>query len=238
MKTSSTIKPTLLLKKVLHRKKVRLLLLFPYNDLIILKIKKIEGYFWSQTLKGWYTNYTTENLNFIKKTLKNDVIFKLDDSVYNLEFKIKTERKPREISDANEEIIKAYIKYLKGKCYSESTVKTYFTFVADFFDYIKDTPLTSLTNRDVEKFIEDVFIPRKYSISTHRQFISAIKLFKAFYPECNIEEITLKRPKKSNLLPTIPIIQRGFSLNKKFIVFLTSLISTAEKSPTFSTPKS
>ncbi len=43
---------------------------------------------------------------------------------------------------------------------------------------------------------------------------------------------------KKTDLPTIPIIQRGFSLNKKFIVFLTSLISTAEKSPTFSTPKS
>ncbi len=41
-----------------------------------------------------------------------------------------------------------------------------------------------------------------------------------------------------NDLPTIPIIQRGFSINKKFIVNLTSLISTAEKSPTFSTPKS
>lgn len=37
---------------------------------------------------------------------------------------------------------------------------------------------------------------------------------------------------------TIPIIQRGFSLNQKLVVFLTSLISTAEKSPTFSTPKS
>lgn len=75
--------------------------------------------------------------------------------------------------------------------------------MADFFDYIKDTPLTTLTNRDVEKFIEDVFIPRKYSISTHRQFISAIKLFKAFYPECKIEEVELKRPKKSQLLPTV-----------------------------------
>ena len=40
------------------------------------------------------------------------------------------------------------------------------------------------------------------------------------------------------LSPTIPKIQRGFSLNKKLVVYLTSLISTTEKSPTFSTPKS
>jgi len=43
---------------------------------------------------------------------------------------------------------------------------------------------------------------------------------------------------KKAQVTTIPIIQRGFSLCKKFIVFLTSLISTAEKSSTFSTPKS
>lgn len=203
MRTTSPNKPTIVLKKVVHRKKIRLLLLFAYNDFLISKIRKIKDYTWSQTLRGWYTDYSTKNLNLIKQTLKNNVIFKLDGSVYNLELKIKTERKPREISNANKEILTAYVKYLKGKCYSESTVKTYFTFVADFFDYIKDTPLSTLTNRDVEKFIEDVFIPRKYSISTHRQFISAIKLFKAFYPECPIEEIALKRPKRSTLLPTV-----------------------------------
>jgi len=40
------------------------------------------------------------------------------------------------------------------------------------------------------------------------------------------------------LVPTIPIIQRGISLYKMFVFYLTSLISLAEKSPTFSTPKS
>lgn len=203
MKNITTSTPTLVLKKVLHREKIRLLLLFPYNDFIISKIKKINGYTWSQTLRGWYTNYTPENIAFIKQTLKNDVVFKLDNSIYNLNITIRTKRRPREISEDNKDIIRAYTKYLKGKFYSESTIKTYFTFIADFFDYIKDTPLATLTNRDVEKFIEDVFVPRKYSASTHRQFISAIKLFKAFYPECKIDEIQLKRPKRSKLLPTV-----------------------------------
>lgn len=203
MITTSNPKPSILLKKVKHRKKLRLLLLFPYNDIIISKIRKIKGYSWSQTLKGWYTEYTVENIDFIKQTLKNEAIFKLDDSVYNKSFKAITKRKYREISEENKTIIKAYVKYLHGKGCSESTAKTYFTFITDFFDYIKDTPLTTLTNRNVEQFIEDVFIPRKYSINTHRQFINAIKLFKAFYPECNIEEVELKRPKKNKLLPTV-----------------------------------
>ncbi|GGK50002.1 MULTISPECIES: phage integrase N-terminal SAM-like domain-containing protein [Flavobacteriaceae] len=61
-----------------------------------------------------------------------------------------------------------YVKYLQGKCYSESTIKTNFTFIADFFDYVQDIPISSITNRTVEQFIETVFVPRKYSISTYR----------------------------------------------------------------------
>ena len=194
---------TLLLKKVVHRQKVRLLLVFPYDDFIISKIRKTAGYAWSKTLRGWYTDYTTENIDFIKQTLKNEVVFKLDNSVYNEGLKDAVERKERAVSEENSLILKSYSSYLKGKCYSESTVKTYSLFIADFFNYLKDTSLTTVTNRDVEKFIEDVFIPKKYSISTHRQFVSAIKLLKAFYPECKIEELQLKRPNKSRILPTV-----------------------------------
>ncbi|MDD3722705.1 MAG: tyrosine-type recombinase/integrase [Lutibacter sp.] len=194
---------TLLLKKVVHRKKVRLLLVFRYDDFVISKIKKIEGYAWSQTLRGWYTDYTVENIDFIKQTLKNEVVFKLDNSVYNEGLKNFIEHKERKISEENSEVLKSYSSYLKGKCYSESTVKTYSLFIADFFNYLKDTPLTAVTNRDVEKFIEDIFVPKKYSISTHRQFVSAVKLLKVFYPECKIEELQLKRPNKSRILPTV-----------------------------------
>ena len=194
--------PTVLLKKVLHRNEVQLLLVFTYNNYLKEKIKNTGGYNWSQTLKAWYIGYTAENIAMIKDVLKNDVNFKLDASLYH-RIEVKPTRKLRVISEENKQIIRLYVKYLKGKCYSESTVKTYFTFVADFIDYIADKPLAELNNRDVEQCIEDVFVPRNYSISTHRQFVSAIKLFKAFYPECNIDNLQLQRPKKSKLLPTV-----------------------------------
>jgi len=193
---------TITLKKAIHRKKICLIVIFPYNDILISKIKQLKGYAWSQTRKGWYTNYSIEAINIIKQVFKNDAKVRLDSSIYKT-FSIRPERKQRNISEGNKEIIRQYVKYLKGKCYSESTIKTYFTFVADFFNYIQNTPLETLTNRTVEKFIEDVFVPRKYSVSTHRQFISAIKLFKAFYPACKIDEIQLKRPKKSKILPIV-----------------------------------
>lgn len=52
-------------------------------------------------------------------------------------------------------------------------------------------------------FLENVFVPRKYSISSQRQFISALKLFIVFSPQCKIASLELQRPKKSNILPFI-----------------------------------
>jgi len=60
-----------------------------------------------------------------------------------------------------------------------------------------------ICNRDVELFNEDFCVKRKYSVSTHRQVISAIKQFKKFVPNCKIDDLTLERPRKSLFLPTV-----------------------------------
>ncbi len=195
-------KPILILKKIIHRKEIRLFLFFSYDDAIIIKIRELKKYRWSRTLRGWHASFSIENLNQIYKTLNSLVIFKNDPSLYK-DLSVKSRRANRTISEENKEVIRRFVKFLRGKYYSESTVKTYFTFIADFIEYIKDKPLEELSNRDVEKFVEDVFLPRKYSVSTYRQMISAIKLFKTFYPQCKIDNLELKRPKKSKILPTI-----------------------------------
>lgn len=194
--------PILLLKKVEHKNKVQLLVLFYFNFSIKEELKALNGYYWSKTLKGWYTNFSSENVSILKEALKNKATFQLHESMYK-SIEVSPIRRQRNISEDNKNIVRLYVKYLKGKCYSESTIKTYFTFVADFFDYVQDIDIKSINNRTIELFIEDVFIPRNYSVSSHRQFISAMKLFKSFYPECDIDEIQLKRPKKSKLLPTV-----------------------------------
>lgn len=61
----------------------------------------------------------------------------------------------------------------------------------------------NLTNRDVEIFIEKVFIERNYFISSQRQFISTLKIFVNFYPHTKINNLTLERPKRSRKLPNV-----------------------------------
>lgn len=202
MKKSDKQLPTIVLKKMVHRKHVQLIVQFPYNDFIKNRLKYDLNYSWSATHKGWYTLFNETAISKLKKVLDGKVTYTLDASLFQ-QIEVKQPRKPRNISEENKEIIRLYVKYLYGKRYSESTVKTYFTFVADFFDYIQDKPIYKLSNKDVELFIEDVFVPRKMSISSQRQLISAIKLFKAFYPECEIDEVRLQRPKKSKILPTV-----------------------------------
>jgi len=202
MKINHPQKVSIELLKKLHKKEVVLLLLFRYNETIINILKSLKGFYWSNTLKGWITSYSDEKLSEVKIKLNNNATFILDASLFvNLYKKgVKTQRS---LTEENKELIRAYVKYLKGKRYSKSTVQTYFTFIADFIDYTQPKRLVDLTNRDVELFIETIFIARAYSISSQRQFISALKLFTKVYPECNIEALLLERPKKSRPLPTV-----------------------------------
>ena len=106
------------------------------------------------------------------------------------------------LSLANKKFLHAYVKYLRGKVLSESTVRTYYSHILDFIIYLKNKSLPEVNNRDVELFVEDICLKRKYSVSTHRQVISAVKQFAKFQP-CNIDNPELERPRKTRFLPTV-----------------------------------
>lgn len=202
MKKLLSKKIIVIAKKTLHRKKVVLLLTFKYDTVIINKIRSLKKFTWSKTLRGWVSVFTDETFSEIQQLLKDVSDLKVDASVYKKLYHrgIKTERT---LTEGNKEIIRNYVKYLRGKRYSESTIMTYFTFIADFIDFAQPTPIKSLTNKNVELFIETVFIARNYSISSQRQFISALKLFIVFYPDCTINSLSLERPKRSKILPSV-----------------------------------
>lgn len=198
MKNSYLQIPVISLFKLKHRKEVILLLRFDYNQQVIDELKLLKKYRWSRTHRGWYTSFSKETIQELKIVFKNKVRFKIDQSVFEPTIITK-----RNLTDENKEFIRGYVKYLKGKRYSESTIRTYFTFIADFINYSQPKPFEELTHRDVEIFIENIFIPKNMSISTQRQFISAVKLLVAYEPNCSIEEVKLIRPRKSRILPIV-----------------------------------
>jgi len=194
--------PPIILKRDTIKNVDSIQLYFKYHDQLLAIIRGLGKFKWSKTKRCWYGAFSPDNLNLIRTTFENITQVIENETIYNPP-KIKNIRIERKLTKENKGELESFIKYMEGKRYSNSTIETYGIFIADFLEYLKNKPLSESSNRDIEKFIEDVFIPRKYSISTHRQFISAIKLFKVFNPSCGIEELNLTRPRKSRFLPVV-----------------------------------
>ncbi len=212
--------PNIFIEQKVHRKTPQLLVKFKYNDTLITSMRKIEGAQWSRSLKSWYLKDSKENLDLILKTFSD--ITEIDTSKLSKKKAFK-----RNLTEDQKKLMNDFYLFLKGKRYSPSTVQTYTFFVADFVNFHTKTPLNELTNRSVELFIEKVFIERKYSVSSQRQFISALKIFIIFYPQTKINDLILERPKKSRKLPNVlsqeevlAIIQNTQNLKHRAILAL------------------
>ena len=212
--------PFIYLEKKFHRKENRIILRFPFDNTLIDLVRTIKGATWSKTLKAWYVKDSKENLNTITVLFKNIAAIDTSKIVQKTLFK-------RNLTEVQKKLLNSYYLFLKGKRYSKSTINTYTFFIADFINFHTKTPLEELTNRDVELFIETVFIERNYSVSSQRQFISALKIFTVFCPQTKINNLSLERPKKSRLLPNVlsqeevlRIIQLTKNLKHRAIIVL------------------
>jgi len=100
-------------------------------------------------------------------------------------------------------LLEQYEHYLIGLRLSKNTVETYATFVIQLLIYINETPLTLIDNTFIRLFVEEIISKKKYSISTHRQMMSAIKHFGHLFKDTNIIDLELHSPKKSSYLPGV-----------------------------------
>jgi site-specific recombinase XerD len=197
--------PIVTLSRAEHRNDNQVLIGFKHNWALIDVVKHLPNAKWSATLKSWYVKNTAENLRSIYSVFKGHAIID-GQSLFDKKPLPKAtfpDKRKRILSDDNRTLLNRFYTYLLGKRYSKSTVNTYSFFIADFIAFHNNKPLQSLTVKDVEAFIESVFLKRGYSVSTQRQFISAVKLFIIFYPQTGISNLALMRPKKSKILPTV-----------------------------------
>lgn len=113
----------------------------------------------------------------------------------------KTQR--QQLSLVKIDLLEQYERYLAGIRLSENTIETYTTFIIQLLLYLKDSPITDIDNEFIRLFVEAIISKKKYSISTHRQMISAIKHFGHLFKETKIDDLALFSPKKSNYLPGV-----------------------------------
>ena len=184
---------------------------FEYDRQLI-EICRHLGAYWNAEQRMWQLPFSKQNAAdaervfrryrtvIIKGYLQQKVIKKLQP-----EQLVKNMRGAgaKQLSSLDKKHLRGFVKYMRGKVLSESTVRTYYIHILDFTIYLKGKAIDRIVNRDVELFVEDVCVKRRYSVSTHRQVISAIKQFTSFHPTCSIENPSLERPHKSRFLPVV-----------------------------------
>jgi site-specific recombinase XerD len=198
---------------------------FAYNESIIERAKNL-GARWDPEAGGWWIAYAPDLMRMIHKSFYDCIRVERQGPLKAPKPKQKTNRsktsfgakagasKTRvsktgrkmgisKLSKTDKDHLRNFVKYLRGKMLSENTVKVYYFHMLDFLIYLNGKPTQEINNRDAERFREDVCLKRRYAVSTHRQVVSAMKQFKAYFPDCQINDLELERPTKQKFLPTV-----------------------------------
>lgn len=170
-------------------------------------VKSLAGVKWSRTHRTFYLPYSRENLNDVFQTLRRHNYY-IDYSALNFSVKkkvkpMRTKREKIWLSEINETRFEQYKDYLSGLRLSESTIAAYGTFVFLFLHYLKDIELEQVGNDKVRLYVEYILKEKKYSISSHRQLIGAIKHFGELFTKTTIDSPSLVLPPKSSRLPIV-----------------------------------
>lgn len=180
-----------------HHNVVQIGINFRYDRKLIEALKNLDGVQWTNTFRCFYLKATKENLNRVVKYL-NDSNYYVDYSALNISeipdiknIAIETERI---------EIIR-FKNYLEGRRYSVSTIDSYTSFVTKFLKFHLFKEYFNFS--DVDRFVEKEIAAKNYSVSSHRQCISALKHYFELTEQEEIDPSKLQRPHKSKFLPGV-----------------------------------
>lgn len=188
-----------------HGEELQIGIRFSFDREVQEHLQKLGGVKWSDTHKSFYMAFTQDNKSRLFRHLNEKKWFVDYSKLQNppeLKIKEKAVEKPV-FNREQKKLLHEYVFYLRGKRYSESSVRTYYNFIYKFVDYQGSKPLVEFKLRDVEKFFEKLTAAGNFSISTHRQCVSALNHLAGLYPEFRTGIENIKRPKKSNFLPTV-----------------------------------
>ena len=159
---------------------------------------------WSTSHNCYYLPYSQTNKKLLYRNLRAGNIYIDYTALQNFSLPQVPEATPApKYSREQKKMLHEYVAYLRGQRLSKSSVRTYYNFVLKLVEHMGEKPVADLTHRDIELFIEQRIAAENYAISTHRQCISAIKHFLELYNCGKIDTTAIKRPRKSQYLPTV-----------------------------------
>jgi len=202
------IKKKIVLKPFVHRDKEVVLVKFDFDNQLLYVLKKLNiGITYSSSHRSWYVCKEKFSLQDFYSRVHAHAIVDYSNLKKKATKVVTPIVKPPKVDikdrlDATQkEDLNNFYKYLRGKRFSDSTLKTYTYLIAEFVIFRKEDTVISL--RYIEKYIETVLIAKRASVSTHRQFISAMKHYLVFVKSDIEIDFTAFAPKKDQKLPNV-----------------------------------
>jgi len=199
--------PVITIKEISHNNQRFIGLFFQYNIILIELVKGLPDRRWSQSMKCWYIPVMTDYSLFLQQYFEGIAkleFIKSDEAetskLSNQKFKAPYKDRLNEDTAAG---LTKLSKLMKGRRYSESTIKNYISLLETFFGYYHKKLPGEISLNDIEQYNYDVIIKHNYSIAYQRQLVNALKLYYLFFPSENFQTGELERPGKEKRLPEI-----------------------------------
>lgn len=198
-------------RKVVHNNENRIIISFPYEEELVLLIKKFEDARWSKTHRAWHIPQNKYNISDIFKVFKNkawvdyrdfsrkDV---LDTTVESGKRGAKTVLEEKICAEAIEKIEKFRF-WLHSRRYSPSTINTYLDSIKTFLRFYAFKKIQEIDNNDLIRFNNEYILANNYSASFQNQVVNAVKLFFKTIENSPLDIDAIPRPKRAKKLPNV-----------------------------------
>lgn len=144
-----------------------------------MRMRKLAGAKWSNTLKAWHLPATEE---YREK-------FKIESTIDPLYSKLKE--------------IEEFKLWLRSKRYSESTIGTYINALSSFLTFHHNKSIAEISNADVILYNNNHLLKNGLSASYQNQIVNAVKLFFKTQMQVRLNPDLVHRPKRAHILPNV-----------------------------------
>jgi integrase/recombinase XerD len=174
-----------------------ILIKFKWNVQLISKLKELGIAKWSPAKRAWYI--FEQNFNEDKFREQFSSIATLSDGISKDEKLTNSALLRAGIYSLPE----GYLEKLKIKRYSDSTIRTYKSYMLDFLIAFEGQDLTTITTEQINTYVLNLIVDHRISGSQQNQRINAIKFYYEKVLGREKEYYNIDRPRKGHPLPKV-----------------------------------
>jgi integrase/recombinase XerD len=198
--------PKIQLVELNHRGKEIIGFRFAYNSELTQLVKQLHSQ-WSQTNKFFYVEKHKDSYIQIAAIFGTRATLQLPPGV-----SVAMQPVPKKISEKDllpalnenhKTEVQNFVKYLRSKRYSDSTISTYSEALRIFFRFFNSKPTFEITNDDLVDFNNEYIIKNKHSSSYQNQVVNAVKLYFNNILRRKLAPELIHRPKRAKVLPNV-----------------------------------